>query len=152
MSTYTATIRWTRDPSTDFSRGQYSRAHSWEFDGGVTVPASPSPHIVPEPWSDLKGVDPEEAFVASLSSCHMLFFIDLARRGGFVVDEYVDDAEGTLERRHDGKMWMSKVVLRPRITWAAGGPNEAAVTELHHHAHDQCFIANSVTTEVTVQS
>ena len=151
MSTYTATIRWSRQGEGDFSKGQYSRAHTWEFDGGVTVPASPSPHVVPPPWSDLNAVDPEEAFVASLSSCHMLFFIDLARRGGFVVDEYVDDAEGTLERRHDGKMWMSKVVLRPRITCAAGGPNEAAVTELHHHAHDQCFIANSVTTEVVVE-
>jgi organic hydroperoxide reductase OsmC/OhrA len=153
MSTYTATIRWSRkaEPE-DFAKGRYSRAHEWSFDGGVTVPASPSPHVVPEPWSDLRGVDPEEAFVASLSSCHMLFFIDLARRGGFVVDEYFDEAEGTLERRHDGKMWMAKVTLRPRITWSGGGPNEAAIAELHHHAHDQCFIANSVTTEVVVEN
>jgi organic hydroperoxide reductase OsmC/OhrA len=152
MSTYTATIRWSRKgEAEDFAKGRYSRAHEWAFDGGATVPASPSPHIVPEPWSDLKGVDPEEAFVASLSSCHMLFFVDLARRGGFVVDEYVDEAEGTLERRHDGKMWMSKVTLRPRVTWSGGGPNEAAVSDLHHHAHDACFIANSVATEVTVE-
>ena len=80
MSVYTATIRWTRDPNTDFSKGQYSRAHEWAFDGGAVVPASPSPHVVPAPWSDQAGVDPEEAFVASLSSCHMLFFIDFARR------------------------------------------------------------------------
>ena len=151
MSIYTATIRWTRDPGTDFAKGQYSRAHEWVFDGGVTVPASPSPHIVPAPWSNLAAVDPEEAFVASLASCHMLFFVDFARRGGFVIDEYVDEAEGILERRHDGKMWMSRVTLRPHVTWAGGGPNEAALADLHHHAHDACFIANSVTTEVIVE-
>jgi organic hydroperoxide reductase OsmC/OhrA len=152
MSTYTATIRWTRDPSTDFTRGQYSRAHSWEFDGGLTVAASPSPHIVPAPWNDPAGVDPEEAFVASLSSCHMLFFVDFARRDGWVVDSYVDEAEGVLEKRSDGKMWMSRVTLRPRITWGGDRqPDEAAIAELHHRAHDACFIANSVTTEVTVQ-
>jgi organic hydroperoxide reductase OsmC/OhrA len=151
MSTYTATIRWTRDPSTDFAKGQYSRAHEWAFDGGLTVPAGPSPHIVPDPWGNPAGVDPEEAFVASLSSCHMLFFVDFARRGGFVVDEYVDEAEGVLERRDDGKMWMSKVTLRPRVTWHEGGPNEAAIADLHHRAHDACFIANSVTTEVSVE-
>jgi organic hydroperoxide reductase OsmC/OhrA len=152
MSTYTATIRWTRDRSTDFTRGQYSRAHSWEFDGGLTVAASPSPHIVPAPWNDPAGVDPEEAFVASLSSCHMLFFVDFARRDGWVVDSYVDEAEGVLEKRSDGKMWMSRVTLRPRVTWGTGSqPDEAAIADLHHRAHDACFIANSVTTEVTVQ-
>jgi organic hydroperoxide reductase OsmC/OhrA len=151
MSTYHATIRWTRDPSTDFSRGQYSRAHSWEFDGGVTVPASPSPHVVPQPWSDTSAVDPEEAFVASLASCHMLFFVDLARRAGLVVDSYVDQAEGVLEKRDDGKMWMSEVTLRPRIAWCGDAPDEAAIADLHHRAHDACFIANSVTTKVTVE-
>jgi organic hydroperoxide reductase OsmC/OhrA len=152
MSTYTATIRWTRDPGNDFAKGQYSRAHEWAFDGGVTVPASPSPHVVPAPWSDQARVDPEEAFVASLSSCHMLFFVDFARRGGWVVDSYVDEAEGVLEKRADGKMWMSRVTLRPRITWGGNRqPDEAAIADLHHRAHDACFIANSVTTEVTVQ-
>jgi len=151
MSTYTATIRWTRDPSTDFTKGQYSRAHTWEFDGGLTVPASPSPHIVPAPWNDPSGVDPEEAFVASLSSCHMLFFVDLARRAGFVVDSYVDEAEGTLAKRDDGKTWMSEVVLHPRVTWGGDAPDDAAIADLHHRAHDACFIANSVTTEVKVE-
>jgi organic hydroperoxide reductase OsmC/OhrA len=153
MSTYTATIRWTRDPSTDFARGQYSRAHEWAFDGGHVMKASPSPHIVPAPWSDQAGVDPEEAFVASLSSCHMLFFVDFARRDGWVLDSYVDEAEGLLEKRADGKMWMSRVTLHPRIAW--GGekqPDDAAIADLHHRAHEACFIANSVTTEVTVQS
>src|SRR4051794_8181896 len=151
MSTYTATIRWTRDPSTDFAKGQYSRAHERAFDGGVTVPASPSPHIVPAPWSDPARVDPEEAFVASLSSCHMLFFVDLARRAGFVVDAYVDEAEGVLEKRADGKMAMSRVTLRPRVAWGSQAPSEATVAELHHQAHEACFIANSVTTEVIVE-
>ena len=90
MSTYTATIQWTRTGDGDFAKGQYSRAHKWAFDGGVTLPASASPHIVPAPWSDPAGVDPEEAFIASLSSCHMLFFVDFARRAGLTVDDYVD--------------------------------------------------------------
>jgi len=152
MSSYTATIRWTRDPGTDFAKGQYSRAHSWEFDGGLTVPASPSPHIVPAPWNDPAGVDPEEAFVASLSSCHMLFFVDFARRAGFVVDSYVDEAEGVLDKRADGKMWMSRVTLRPRVEFSgANPPTEEELADLHHRAHETCFIANSVTTEVTVE-
>jgi organic hydroperoxide reductase OsmC/OhrA len=152
MTSYTATIRWSREGEADeFAKGRYSRAHEWAFDGGLTVPAGPSPHIVPEPWGNPAGIDPEEAFVASLSSCHMLFFVDFARRGGFVVDEYVDEAEGELARRDDGKMWMSKVTLRPRITWGDGAPNGTAVADLHHRAHDACFIANSVTTEVRVE-
>jgi organic hydroperoxide reductase OsmC/OhrA len=151
MSTYTATIRWTRDPSTDFAKGQYSRAHEWAFDGGHVMKASASPHVVPAPWSDPEGVDPEEAFVASLSSCHMLFFLDYARRAGFVVQNYVDEAEGVLEKRADGKMAMTKVTLRPHVTWIDQEPDEAAIADLHHRAHEACFIANSVTTEVTVQ-
>ena len=152
MTTCTATVRWTRDPGTDFARGQYSRAHTWAFDGGLTVPASPSPHIVPAPWNDPNGVDPEEAFVASLSSCHMLFFVDFARRGGFVVDSYIDEAEGILDKRNDGKTAMTRVTLRPKVVFS--GPNPPTpeeIADLHHRAHDACFIANSVTTEVTVE-
>jgi len=151
MNTYIATVRWSRSGEGDFTKGQYSRAHEWVFDGGLTVPASPSPHIVPAPWNDPNGVDPEEAFVASLSSCHMLFFVDFARRVGFVVDSYVDEAEGVLDKRADGKMAMTRVTLRPRITWAGSPPDEAAIADLHHRAHEACFIANSVNTEVTVQ-
>ena len=151
MSTYTATIRWSLTGDGDFTKGQYSRAHEWEFDGGAVVPASASPHVVPTPWSDVAGVDPEEAFVASLSSCHMLFFVDFARRAGIVVDSYVDEADGVLEKRADGKMWMSRVTLHPRVTWGGTSPDEAAIADLHHRAHEACFIANSVTTEVTVQ-
>jgi organic hydroperoxide reductase OsmC/OhrA len=151
VSTYTATIRWSRNGAEGFAKGQYSRAHEWAFDGGHVMKASASPHIVPAPWSDEAGVDPEEAFVASLSSCHMLFFLDFARRDGFVIDEYVDEAEGVLEKRADGKMWMSKVTLRPRVTWAGDPPTAEQLTDLHHRAHEACFIANSVTSEVTVE-
>jgi organic hydroperoxide reductase OsmC/OhrA len=151
MSTYTATIRWSRNPETDFARGQYSRAHSWSFDGGITLAASASPHIVPAPWSNKDAVDPEEAFVASLASCHMLFFVDLARRAGLVIDSYIDEAEGVLDKRDDGKMWMSQVTLRPKIDWGDDAPDDATVADLHHKAHEACFIANSVTTKVTVE-
>ena len=150
MSTYTATIRWTRTGEGDFAKGQYSRAHEWAFDGGLTVPAGPSPHIVPDPWGNPEGVDPEEAFVASLSSCHMLFFVDFARRAGLVLDSYVDEAEGVLGKRDDGKMAMTLVTLRPRVAWAGDPPDADALADLHHRAHEACFIANSVTTEVKI--
>ena len=151
MSTYTATIRWSAQPGEDFAKGQYSRAHGWAFDGGVTVPASASPHIVPAPWSDAGGVDPEEAFVASLSSCHMLFFLDFAKRAGFAVASYVDEAEGVLAKRDDGRMWMSTVTLRPRVEWMGEAPDAGSIAGLHHRAHEACFIANSVTTKVIVE-
>jgi organic hydroperoxide reductase OsmC/OhrA len=115
------------------------------------MPAGPSPHIVPEPWGNPAGVDPEEAFVASLSSCHMLFFVDFARRAGFVLDSYVDDAEGVMEKRADGAMWMSRVTLRPQLQWSGDGPDSAALADLHHRAHEACFIANSVKTDVQVE-
>ena len=151
MSTYTATIRWIRSGDGDFTKGQYSRAHEWAFDGGHVMPASASPHIVPAPWSDAGGVDPEEAFIASLSSCHMLFFVDFARRAGFVVESYVDEAEGVLEKSTDGRMAMTRVTLRPRIAWGGDAPDAAAIADLHHKAHEACFIANSVMTDVRVE-
>jgi organic hydroperoxide reductase OsmC/OhrA len=151
MSTYTATIRWSRTGDGDFAKGQYSRAHEWAFDGGAVVHAGPSPHVVPAPWSDPAAVDPEEAFVASLASCHMLFFVDFARRAGLVIDDYVDEAEGELGKRADGRIAMTRVTLHPRVTWADQQPDEATIADLHHRAHEACFIANSVTTEVTIQ-
>jgi organic hydroperoxide reductase OsmC/OhrA len=151
MSSYTATISWNRGADSDFAKGRYSRAHEWAFDGGLTVPAGPSPHIVPDPWGHPAGVDPEEAFVASLSACHMLFFLDFARRSGFVADSYVDEAEGELGKLADGRMAMTRVTLRPRVEWGGEAPDAAALADLHHRAHQACFIANSVTTEVTVE-
>ena len=152
MSTYTATIRWSRTGDGDFTKGQYSRAHQWAFDGGAIVPASPSPHIVPAPWNDPAGVDPEEAFIASISSCHMLFFLDYARRDGWTIDAYVDEATGIMEADSRGKMAVSKVRLRPKIAWNGDRPSEEQIAHLHHRSHDDCFIANSVKTEVVVEA
>lgn len=152
MSSYTATVRWSRNGAEGFAKGQYSRAHEWAFDGGALVPASASPQVVPLPWSDEAGVDPEEAFIASLSSCHMLFFLDFARRAGFVVDSYIDQAKGLLGKTADGRMAMTTVTLRPQVTWAAEAPDAAAIADLHHRAHEACFIANSVTTDVRVEA
>ncbi len=151
MSSYTARVRWKRGSDGHFSKGQYSRAHEWAFDGGAVVPAGPSPHIVPEPWGNPAGVDPEEAFVASLSSCHMLFFVDFARRAGFIVESYVDEAEGVLEKRSDGRVAMTRVILRPLVEWGGEAPSSEQVADLHHRAHEACFIANSVNTDVKVE-
>jgi organic hydroperoxide reductase OsmC/OhrA len=152
MSHYTATIRWSRKPDERFLDGRYSRAHKWAFDGGAEVPASSSPSVVRTPFSDPAGVDPEEALVASLSSCHMLFFLDFAKRGGFLVDSYEDTAEGVMEQGGDGRVRMTRVTLKPRIAFSGDKrPDGDAVEAIHHHAHDACYIANSVTTEVIVQ-
>ena len=153
MSTYTATIRWTRTGEGDFTKGQYSRAHEWAFDGGHVVKGSASPHVVPAPWSDPAGVDPEEAFIASISSCHMLFFLDYARRDGWTIDSYVDEAIGIMETDSRSKMAVTKVTLRPKIAWGGDGPpSDEQIAHLHHRSHDDCFIANSVKTEVTVET
>jgi organic hydroperoxide reductase OsmC/OhrA len=146
---YRATILWQRGAQ-PFTDNKYTRGHVWRFDEGVEVPASSSPFVVPD-YSVAAAVDPEEAFVASLSSCHMLFFLNFARRAGFVIDSYVDEADGELAKGADGKMAMTRVTLHPRIAWVDEGPDPAALADLHHKAHEACFIANSVTTEVTIQ-
>jgi len=115
LSAYTAVIRWSRKSDERFVDGKYSRAHAWAFDGGAVVPASSSPQVVRLPFSDPAGVDPEEALVASLSSCHMLFFLDFARQRGFLVESYVDDAEGVVEKGGDGRIQMTRVILKPHI-------------------------------------
>jgi organic hydroperoxide reductase OsmC/OhrA len=148
---YRATIVWRKDGE-DFAKGRYSRAHEWRFDGGVSVPASAAPSVVPKPFSREDAVDPEEAFIASLSSCHMLTFLDLARRAGFVVESYEDEAVGTMERIAPMRMAVTKVTLRPRIVFAGATPDGAKLDELHHQAHEFCFIANSVKTEITVEA
>lgn len=152
MSEHRASIEWQRRPDADFVKGRFSREHTWRFDGGVTVPASASPSVVPAPFSAAAAVDPEEAFVASLSSCHMLTFLFLAGRQGFVVDAYADDAVGTLAKRDDGARWISHVTLAPRITFAGDKvPSAEEEEKLHHAAHEQCFVANSVKTEIAVK-
>ena len=152
MSAYTAAIRWRRKPDERFVDGRYSRAHEWGFDGGARGPASSSPQVVRVPFSDPAGVDPEEALLASLSSCHMLFFLDFARRAGFVVESYDDEAEGVVEKRADGREWMARVTLKPRVVFGGDRrPRRAEVEGLHHQAHDACYIANSVRSEVRVE-
>ena len=152
MSEHVATISWKRS-GPDFVKGKYSREHTWTFDGGIVVPASPAPTSVPAPWSNASNVDPEEAFVAAISSCHMLVFLWLASRKGFQLESYEDRAVGVMTKNERGQMWVSKVTLRPSIAW--GGEKIPAATEidhLHHEAHEQCFIANSVKTEIAVEN
>jgi organic hydroperoxide reductase OsmC/OhrA len=150
MSEYKATIKWQRN-SPEFLTGKYSREHIWSFDGGVTVPASASPAVVPAPWSNPAGVDPEEAFVASLSSCHMLTFLYLACKAGFQIENYEDEAIGKVTKNEKGVLWVSLVTLNPRITYDGEKlPAPEDEERLHHQAHEQCYIANSVKTEVVV--
>ena len=151
MGKHFATIRWVASPGEDFAKGQYSRAHSWNFDGLANVAASASPHIVPMPWANPDAVDPEEGFVASVSSCHMLFFLDFARRAGVIVTSYDDEAEGEMERGSDGKTRITRITLRPKIAFADTPPTEEMLAELHHKAHEACFIANSITSEIVIE-
>jgi organic hydroperoxide reductase OsmC/OhrA len=144
-----AAVLWSRDGAA-FTDLRYSRGHAWRFDGGIEVPASSSPLVVPGD-SVAAAVDPEEAFVAALASCHMLTFLALAARDGFVVDRYADAAEGTMGEDAEGKAWVARVVLRPEIAWSGERrPTEAEAADLHRRAHADCFLARSVRTEVAV--
>ena len=148
---YVATVAWQRAGAT-FTDNKYSRAHEWRFDGGTVVPASSSPSVVPLPMSNAAAVDPEEALVASLSSCHMLFFLFHAAKKGFVVERYEDAASGTMGKNAQGRIAMLKVVLRPQVTWGDGPqPTAADLDSMHHQSHEDCFIANSVKCEVVVE-
>jgi organic hydroperoxide reductase OsmC/OhrA len=149
MSEHKATIRWAHSHG-EFLKGSYSREHTWTFDGGVTVPASPSPLSVKPPYSNAANVDPEEAYVAAISSCHMLTFLWVASRQGVEVTSYEDDAVGVMTKNERGIPWVSKVVLRPRVKYAGLHPSQEAEDEMHHKAHAECYIANSVKTVVTV--
>jgi organic hydroperoxide reductase OsmC/OhrA len=146
-----AEVHWSRQGAA-FTDNRYSRAHTWRFDGGAEVHASSSPHVVPLPMSDPAGVDPEEAFIASLSSCHMLWFLAIAAKRGFVVESYDDEAEGTMGTSDSGKLAMTRVILRPRAEFAGPRiPTSPDLDAMHHEAHDKCFIAASVHTEVLVE-
>jgi organic hydroperoxide reductase OsmC/OhrA len=148
MSSYVAAVEWTLDG--EFARGRYSRAHRLRFDGGIEVAASASPSVVPRPWSVDAAVDPEELLVAAIASCHMLSFLDIARRAGCSIERYEDAAEGVMEKTAEGRLWLSRVLLRPKIAFVGPAPSAAELEALHHKAHDVCFIANSVKTEVRV--
>ncbi len=148
MAEHTVTVHWQRRNQL-FTDNRYSRGHTWAFDGGVEVPASSSPHVLPSPYSDPSAVDPEEAFVASISSCHMLWFLSLAAKRGFCVDSYADDAVGIMEKDQSGRFAMTRVTLRPQAIFSGDRlPTQAELQSLHHEAHEQCFIANSVKTEI----
>jgi len=152
MSEYLAKIHWVRSSDENYIDNKYSRGHEWTFDGGITVQASSSPHVVSLPYSVEANVDPEEAFVASLSSCHMLFFLSIAAKKRYVVDLYVDNAVGIMEKGDDGKVSMTKVTLRPNVQFSGNKkPTIEQLEKMHHLSHDQCFIANSVKTEVVTE-
>ncbi|MCA0241883.1 MAG: OsmC family protein [Proteobacteria bacterium] len=152
MSDHTATLRWQRRPGEPFVDNRYHRRHDWAFDGGAVVAGSSSPQSVPLPHSDPAAVDPEEAFVAALSSCHLLWFLHLAAKSGYVVDDYADAAAGTMARNAAGRIAITAVTLRPAVRFS--GPRRPSAAEheaLHHEAHEQCYIANSVACEVRCQ-
>jgi organic hydroperoxide reductase OsmC/OhrA len=137
--------------SPDFLVGKYSREHTWSFDGGATMRASPSPNVVPVPYSNPAHVDPEEAFVALIASCHMLTYLYLASRQGFQLDSYHDEAVGVMSKNERGVSWVSVVTLHPQIAYSGAKlPTPAEEERLHHMAREQCFIANSIKTEVVV--
>ena len=149
MSTYKATVDWRCDG--DFASRRYRRVHQISFEGGLAVPGTAGPANVNPRYSMEGAMDPEQAFVASLSACHMLWFLDIAARAGFVAESYRDEAEGTLAAGTDGRHVMTRVVLRPRIEWTGRAPSDAELADLHHKAHDECFIANSVKSEVVIE-
>ena len=152
MSEYTAQVSWSRAEDEKYLDNKYSRAHEWHFDGGITIPASSSPHIVPIPYSVEKNVDPEEAFVAALSSCHMLFFLSIAAKHSFIVDRYIDNAIGVMAKNAEGQLAMTKAILSPVIAFSGENqPSQKQIEIMHHDSHQQCFIANSVKTDITIK-
>ena len=149
---YEAKVSWARQSSEKFTDNKYSRAHEWLFDGGVKVRASSSPSVVPLPLSAADAVDPEEALVASASSCHMLYFLFFAAKRGFTVDRYEDEAFGVLEKNAAGKMFMSKITLRPQVTFSGDNtPTADEMQAMHHSAHEECFIAQSLKSEMSIE-
>jgi organic hydroperoxide reductase OsmC/OhrA len=148
MSHYSTDVLWTRDDQ-PFLDKKYSRRHVIRFDGGIEVPGSSSPSVVRLPFSDPAAIDPEETFVASLSTCHMLWFLDLAARAGFLVDRYADHATGVMEKNAEGRLAMTVVTLHPDVTFGGAKlPTRAELDALHHHAHEECYIASSVRSDV----
>lgn len=152
MSEYFAKVNWLRASDENYIDNKYSRGHEWSFDGGATVAASSSPHVVPLPYSVAANVDPEEAFVASLSSCHMLFFLSIAAKRKYVVDSYVDNAVGLMAEDDSGKISMTRVTLKPKVLFSGDRqPSRSQLEKMHHQSHEQCFIANSVKAEIVTE-
>jgi len=151
MSTYTAKITWKNDSPDTFTKNRYTRGHTWSFDGGIEIPASSSPHAVRVPFSVENAVDPEEALVASASSCHMLTFLWVASKKGFVIESYKDNAVGEMTKNENGVEWISKITLDPKIEWSGDKtPTADDLAEMHHAAHEGCYIANSIKSEIVI--
>ena len=151
MTKHEAQVRWQRGADEAFVDRRYSRAHTWHFDGGTAVAASSSPHSVPLPFSRADAVDPEEALVAAIASCHMLTFLFLAAKAGYTIEQYVDSSVAELGKNEHGRPAVTRVTLRPEIVFSGPRvPDDAAVEALHHQSHEECIIANSVRTEITV--
>ena len=151
MSIYTAKITWKSDSPETFTKQRFTRGHLWEFDGGLTVPGASSPHVVPR-FSVEAAVDPEEAFVASAASCHMLTFLYLAAKAGFNVASYTDNAVGEMASLEDGRQWVATITLDPQFEWIGDAPTSDEVAELHHNAHKECYIANSIRSDIIVKN
>jgi len=148
---YNVKISWEKELAEAFVDNKYSRAHTWTFDGGIELSASSSPHVVPLPMSVESAFDPEEAFVASLSSCHMLWFLSIAAGKKYIVESYEDNAEGILGKDEEGKLAMTEVTLKPEVNFGGNAvPSREQIDELHHLAHEKCFIANSVKTKINI--
>lgn len=146
-----ATVAWRRGEGETFTDGRFSRAHAWGFDGGVTVPASASPSVVRAPFSRADAVDPEGALVAAAASCHMMTFLWLAAREGIRVDTWQDEAVGEMTTNAAGKLWLSRITLRPAITFSGDKvPTADEIRRLHGRAHEECYIANSIKAQVVV--
>lgn len=151
MAQHTATVSWKRDGQ-HFVDNRYSRRHSARLDGGLEIPMSSSPHVVPVPLSDASAADPEELFVAAVASCHMLWFLSIAAARGFCVDSYTDEAVGTMAKNDKGKQYIARVTLRPNVTFSGERiPTSAELDAMHHKAHERCFIASSILSEVVCE-
>ena len=152
MATYRATSDWSLSDGEDFATGRYSRGHSVVFGSGFEAPGTASPHVVGNKWSVPGAVDPEEMLVGAINTCHMLSFLHIAREAGFVITGYRDEAVGIMEKNSEGALWVSKVTLRPEITYSGREPTATEGEQMHHAAHQVCFIANSVKTEIVVEA
>jgi len=151
MATYRATADWSLKDGEDFATGRYSRGHRVVFGSGYEAPGTASPHVVGNKWSVPGAVDPEEMLVGAINTCHMLSFLHVAREAGFTVTRYRDEAVGVMEKNAAGELWVSKVTLRPEITYSGAQPSPEQRDRMHHKAHEVCFIANSVKTEIVVE-
>jgi organic hydroperoxide reductase OsmC/OhrA len=148
---YTASIFWEKKDTESFIDNKYSRKHTWAFDGGTEVPASSSPQVVPLPMSDASALDPEEAFVAAISSCHMLFFLSIAASSNYIIETYEDKAEGIMSKNESGQMVMADIILKPKIIFSGPNiPTAEQINSLHDSAHKKCYLANSVKSTIKV--